>query len=159
MNKRNDRFIYILEKYIKDDTQKILTYITPSDGDFIFGNCRKFNYINILCETVKQEELVNESKCKNVRIYNNDMDDNLDKLSHDIIFISVCDSNRFDSNNRVYVGKHELVDIVNNYGNVVIIFIYGHYNLQKFVEQSKYSEIDIYGQGDKSQGFYIVVKK
>ena len=159
MSKRNDRFIYILEKYIKNDTQKILTYITPHEGDFIFNNCRKFNYINIMCETLEQEELVTQSKCKNVRVYNSNMNDNLNKLTHDIIYISIGNDSKLDTNGRMYFGDQELVDIVNNYGNIIIIYVLNNYNLHAFVEKSKYGEIDVYGQGDKSEGFYIVVKK
>lgn len=166
MNKKNDRFLYILEKYIKEDTQKILTYITPSENDFIFNNCRKFNYINILCVNPEQEELVKETKCKNIRTYTGNITDNLNKLSHDVVFISVNNSN-LDKDGKLNIDGLELTDIINNYGNIIIVFIHATkggsfttpYNLSQIMGNIKYPEIDIYGQGDKSQGFYMIIKK
>jgi hypothetical protein len=83
----------------------------------------------------------------------------MDKLKHDIIFISINESNKFDNSNRVYFGNMDLVELVNSYGNLVIIFVMGNYNFKYFVEQLKYSEIDVYGQSNKNNGYYIVVKK
>ena len=81
----------------------------------------------------------------------------MDKLSHDIIYISV--NSKVDKDGKIYIDRLELSEIINIYGNIVIVFINDYYNLHQFISNIKYSEIDIYGQGDKSQGFYIVIKK
>lgn len=46
-----------------------------------------------MCKTSEQEELAKRSKCKNIRVYNNNIIDNLNKLTHDIIYIKVIIAN------------------------------------------------------------------
>lgn len=53
----------------------------------------------------------------------------------------------------------ELSDIVNNYGDILILHVPKDYNLDKFIKNIKYNDIEIYDQSNHNNEYFICIKK
>lgn len=154
-----ERTEYIIKKYLNYNKHKILTYIVPDMTKHIFSLFSLFSYVNIIFDNANDEILINKYKTDNCRIFNGKINKILKEMSHELIIIQCTNNNFFTDNGLIYIDDMELSDIVNNYGQTLIFHVPKDYNLDKFINNIKYNDVELYGQSDHNNGYFICIKK